>query len=398
MKNYTSYTILKNNNKTVKNIANNPKLNKYFSLENQPQNYQDIPRRNLKNNLTLNFEENIFPSNNLKREQRSLEDNNKSSPKINKKINSLNEDEFEIIDVTLNFDYSDHSTNISNQNNNKNFNNEITKNNHNNSKDNYIKNIMGLKSDIENIIKKNRNRSSNPDKINRVNPKEISSKNTNHVLSNGNKKRNYDYKGKTDNKFYPKNNFLKNNQFLDKIIEKKDKKDCYFNDWQNIDKIKANSSSKKNNNYLDINQILTYEIDSNKGYNEELLCNNNIIDNCQSYRRLNQNLIKEPNNIEKLLDKNKCLYELCSFKRKSQELEEEKNRYKNQYENLQNQINFSNDKYNDISQKNAELIRQNEELKRINSKLCAAKNNENKLNEKINSLFKKKMQERNWQK
>ena len=100
-------------------------------------------------------------------------------------------------------------------------------------------------------------------------------------MSFDDKKRNIDFKGKTENIFYPKYNSLKYNQFEDEIIEKKDKKDCYFNDTQNINKIKVNTSSKKNNHYLDKYKKLTYEIDSKKGCLAELLCNNkNIIANC----------------------------------------------------------------------------------------------------------------------
>ena len=214
MKNYFSFNIPRNNKiSDNKDVKNNIAINKYFSLENQAPNYQNDSARKLKKHNSSNFNEiNIFPPNNLKGEQRSLENKNKSSPKANKKTNNLNEDEDEvkIVDVPLNFDYSYHS-----------------------------------KSDIENIIKrnKNRNKSTNSNKINRVNPKEISSKNKNHVLSFDDKKRNIDFKGKTENIFYPKYNSLKYNQFEDEIIEKKDKKDCYFNDTQNINKIKVNTSS-----------------------------------------------------------------------------------------------------------------------------------------------------------
>jgi len=345
--------ISKNNNKisdnkSYKNITNNSKLNKYFSIENQAKNYQDVSQRNLKKYNTSNFKEtNIFPANKLKGEQRTLENKNKSSPKTNKKINNLNEDkdEVKIVDVPLNFDYSYHSTNISNQDNNNNFNNEITQKNNNNNKDIYIKNIADIKSDIENIIKRNniRNRSNNHNKIDRKNP------NITHAISYDNKKRNNDLKGKTDNRFYSKYYSLKNNQFEDKIIEKKDKKDFLFNVCQNF-------NTKKNNK-------LTYEIDNKKGCLGEFLCNKNIIDNCQSNRRLSDSLIKVSNNCCKLFDGNECIYELNSLKKKNQGLEEEKNKYKNQNEITQNQLNFLNDKFNNISQKNVELIRQNEELK-----------------------------------
>ena len=93
MKNYLDYMISKNNNKisdnkSYKNITNNSKLNKYFSIENQAKNYQDVPQRNLKKYNTSNFKEtNIFPANKLKGEQRTLENKNKSLPKTNKKIN-----------------------------------------------------------------------------------------------------------------------------------------------------------------------------------------------------------------------------------------------------------------------------------------------------------------------
>ena len=57
-----------------------------MNIDNQSQNYQDIPQRNLKKH---NFHEiNIFPSNNLKRKERiyELENQNKLSPKVNNKI------------------------------------------------------------------------------------------------------------------------------------------------------------------------------------------------------------------------------------------------------------------------------------------------------------------------
>ena len=390
MKNYSIYPYKNNyalsDNKNVKNEVKNPKLYKNFNPENQAQNYQNIPQRNFKTQLASNFEEmNSFPSNNLKREQRTLENKNKSFPKTNKKINNLNEnedkDEVKKVDVPSNFDYYYHSTNISNQDNNKNnLNNEITQKNNNF----YKKNIAYLKSDIENIIKKYRNRSTDPSKINRINPKEISSKNKNQNFSYDNKKRNYDLKGEIDNAFYSKNNSSKNNQIEDIIIQKKDKKDFYFNDCQNINKIKVNINSIKNNNYSNKNQKLTYEIDSKKGC---LGCNKNIIANCQSNRSFGDNLIKEPNNIRKLLDGNYCKYELNCLKKKNQELEDEKNKYKNKNEIKQNQLNFLKDKCNDINQENVELKRENEELKRINDKLCAEKANEKKLNEKIKTLF-----------
>ena len=230
MKNYSIYTYKNNNslsdNKNVKNEAKNPKLYKNFSSENQAKNYQNIPQRNLKKHLTSNFEEmKIFPLNNLKREQRTLENKNKSFPKTNKKINNLNEnedkDEVKIVDVPLNFNYYYNSTNIDN---NKNFDNEITQKNNNNNNDFYNKNKAYLKSNIEKIIKKKRNRSSNQNKIKIPNPKEITSKNMNHYNSFDYKRRNDDLKGKTDNIFYSKSNSSKTNQIEDIIIQKKIKK------------------------------------------------------------------------------------------------------------------------------------------------------------------------------
>ena len=129
---------------------------------------------------------------------------------------------------------------MSNQDNNNNFNNKITQRNNNNNKDIYIKNIADIKSDIEKIIKSN---------IIRKKKKKISSKNINLSFSYDNRKRNYDLKGKTNSIFYFKYNSLKNNQFEDKIIQKKNKKDLLFNDFQNINKSKFNTSTKKNNNY-----------------------------------------------------------------------------------------------------------------------------------------------------
>jgi len=179
----------------------------------------------------------------LKGEKRTLESKNKPSPNTNKKINNLyeDEDEVKIADVPLNYDYSYHVTNMSNQDNNNNFNNKITQRNNNNNKDIYIKNIADIKSDIEKIIKSN---------IIRKKKKKISSKNINLSFSYDNRKRNYDLKGKTNSIFYFKYNSLKNNQFEDKIIQKKNKKDLLFNDFQNINKSKFNTSTKKNNNYL----------------------------------------------------------------------------------------------------------------------------------------------------
>ena len=149
MKNCTSYFIPRNNKiSDNKDYKNNIAINKYFSLENQAPNYQNDSARKLKKHNSSNFNEiNIFPPNNLKGEQRSLENKNKSSPKANKKTNNLNEDEDEvkIVDVPLNFDYSDHSINISNQDYkdyNKNKNNEITLKNNNNNNDLYINNIV----------------------------------------------------------------------------------------------------------------------------------------------------------------------------------------------------------------------------------------------------------------
>ena len=217
-----------------------------------------------------------------KKENNELGSNNKFLSKTKRIINNpIKENEAKLANLPLNYNYSSDSTNDLNQSKNKENNNEIFQKNNNNYNVIVIKN----RQNIDNIDINYRSKSRNPIRKNSVNLNEnISSKKQYYGISPDNKNKNCNIKGRTGYIFYQKCNSSKN------IIQNKN-----------------------------ANNILTYQIDGKKGYQEDILYNKNIIGNCFNNRRINENLIKEElDNYGKDLEEIKYKNEINNLKKKHQ--------------------------------------------------------------------------------
>ena len=386
MKNITYYCLNNNDYNSKINKSNENALNKknnlaknrfsaYFSLGSKEKMAFDFNENNVKRNLKkfksqnffykkINEDNNTFKSRNPF-EYEKKEPLQSSSKKIRYSSNNFITN-YSITDSPLNYDYSNNKIST------------VSRVKRDSSKG-YNDNISEIKSNIENIIKLNRNQSSTFKDINRTNVTIINKENIN---SNDMDKKN-DIKEKTNNIIYP-NKFLENNNIgnsnnnvdvnshftkilkANEYILKRNKTDVFKNyknskDIHSYNKSEILNINLRNNlnnskeNKDDVDSIVNVDFDYSK-----IKLNNYIFD----YTHKKPKIILKKNNILKNSLKIENTDDISSNTRKnSDKLENEKKEHKNKYDNLLEEYNFLKKENEIIKKKNNELIIKNEELK-----------------------------------